>query len=90
MLEKLEKMDAEVRARVDEKIKKRATKVLEDAGLTMSEALRLMVEQIAIFKKLPFKAPKPNAKTLAAMRELEQGKGKRFKSVKDLMADLND
>jgi hypothetical protein len=31
----------------------------------------------------------PNAGTLAAMDELKQGKGVRFVSVADLMADLN-
>lgn len=31
----------------------------------------------------------PNGETAAAFRELEEGKGERFKSIKDLMVDLN-
>ena len=83
-------MSAVVRARVDEKAKKEATKVLRSVGLTMSDAFRMMVVRIVAEKKLPFDPLIPNAKTLAAMKELESGKGKRFKSVKKLMADLND
>jgi DNA-damage-inducible protein J len=83
-------MSAVVRARVDEKAKKEATKVLRSVGLTMSDAFRMMVVRIVAEKKLPFDPLIPNAKTLAAMKELESGKGTRFKSVKKLMADLDD
>jgi hypothetical protein len=31
----------------------------------------------------------PNAETLAAMQELEEGQGKRCDTVEELMADLN-
>jgi hypothetical protein len=31
----------------------------------------------------------PNAKTLAAMEELESGKGKRVATIAELMAELN-
>lgn len=40
-------------------------------------------------RRLPFEIKVPNATTLEAMAELEAGKGKRFASVKELMADLN-
>jgi DNA-damage-inducible protein J len=83
-------MSAVVRARVDEKAKKEATRVLRSVGLTMSDAFRMMVVRIVAEKKLPFDPLIPNAKTLAAMKELESGKGTRFKSVKKLMADLDD
>jgi antitoxin component of RelBE/YafQ-DinJ toxin-antitoxin module len=36
------------------------------------------------------KKDNPNWETLAAMKELKDGKGIRFNSVKDLMADLNE
>jgi hypothetical protein len=32
----------------------------------------------------------PNAETLAAMEEARDGKGKRFSSINELMADLHD
>jgi len=83
-------MNAVVRARVDEKVKKQAAKVLSAVGLTMSDAFRMMVIRIAAEKKLPFEPLVPNAKTRAAMKEIESGKAARFKTVDDLMADLDD
>ena len=39
-------------------------------------------------RRLPFEVKVPNATTRKAIAELEAGKGKRFASVDDLMADL--
>ena len=83
-------MSVVVRARVEEKAKKEATKVLRSVGLTLSDASRMMVVRIVAEKKLPFDPLIPNAKTIAAMKEIESGKAARFSSVKKLMADLND
>lgn len=81
--------NALVQARIDEAVKKEATTVLAKMGLTVSDAVRLMLTKVAREHTLPFDVRTPNAKTKAAMRELESGKGKRFKSVKGLMDDLN-
>jgi DNA-damage-inducible protein J len=81
--------DTTVRARIDGHVKDEAAHVLADMGLTVSDAIRLMLMRVAAEKALPFPVKVPNAKTRAAMREAGQGKGKRFASVKDLMADLN-
>lgn len=83
-------MSVVVRARVEEKAKKEATKVLRSVGLTLSDAFRMMVVRIVAEKKLPFDPLIPNAKTVAAMKEIESGKAARFSSVKKLMTDLND
>ena len=48
-----------------------------------------MLVRVAEEKALPFDVYKPNEETIAAMHELERGGGRRFKSVEDLMADLN-
>ena len=40
-------------------------------------------------RRLPFEVKAPNAATRKAIAELETGKGKKFKSVKALMKDLN-
>ena len=78
-----------VRARINDKIKAQATEVLTAIGLTPSEAFRLMMTRIAMEKALPFEPHIPNEKTLAAMKELSAGKGKKFDSIKSLMNDLN-
>jgi DNA-damage-inducible protein J len=80
--------NAVVRARIDEKTKKKATTVPKSMGLTPSIAFRLMMNRIATDKALPFDL-QPNAETIEAMRELNQGRGKSFTSIDNLMADLN-
>jgi DNA-damage-inducible protein J len=81
--------NAVVRARIDEAIKEEATIVLASMGLTISEAMRLMLTRVAKEKKLPFEPLIPNAKTIAAMKEARKGKLKSFNSIDDLMTDLN-
>jgi DNA-damage-inducible protein J len=81
--------NAVVRARIDEDIKNEATLVLEAMGLTVSDALRMMMVRIAKEKSLPFEPLVPNAKTIAAMREARDRQLKSFGSTKALMKDLN-
>ena len=79
-----------VRARIDTRLKKEATAVLSEMGLSVSDAIRLMLVRVVSDKALPFDVRIPNAETQAAMRDIQQGKVKRFDSVEALMADLND
>lgn len=79
-----------VRARIDTALKKEATAVLSAMGLSVSDAIRLMLVRVVSDKALPFDVRIPNAETQAAMRDIQEGKVKRFKSVEALMADLND
>ena len=79
-----------VRARIDTGLKKEATAVLSAMGLSVSDAIRLMLVRVVSDKALPFDVRIPNAETQAAMRDIQEGKGKRFDSVEALMADLND
>jgi DNA-damage-inducible protein J len=79
-----------VRARIDEKTKIRATAALEAMGLSVSDAIRLLMLRVADEQRLPFEIKAPNQKTLKAIAELKAGKAKRHTSVKALMADLNE
>ena len=78
-----------VRARINEHIKDEASAVLAAMGLTVSDALRLLLTRIANDKSLPFEPLIPNETTIAAMREARTKKLKSFASVDELMADLN-
>ena len=70
--------DTVVQARIDPDIKARATEALEALGLSVSDAIRLLLVRIAEEKCLPFTDRVPNAVTAKAINELESGKGKRF------------
>ncbi len=80
--------DTVVRARIDSDTKTRATEALQAMGLSVSDAIRLMLLRVAEEKRLPFTVQVPNASTAKAMEELDEGKGKRFESAEELFKDL--
>ena len=80
--------DAVVRARIDSDTKARATETLQAMGLSVSDAIRLLLLRVADEKRLPFTVQVPNAVTVKAMKELERGKGRRFGSAEELFQDL--
>jgi len=81
--------DSYVRARIDSNTKQRASDALEAMGLSISDAIRLLMFRIADEHRLPFEVRVPNATSQKAIAELETGKGKKFKSIDALMDDLN-
>ena len=81
--------DTYVRARIDSGTKERAADALAQMGLSISDAIRLLMLRVVDERRLPFEIKVPNATTRKAIAELESGKGKRFKSIDALMADLN-
>ncbi len=80
--------DSIVRARIDTGTKERAAAALAAMGLSISDAIRLLMLRIADEQRLPFAVEVPNAATRRAMKELEDGKGQRSASVEDLFKDL--
>ena len=80
--------DSVVRARIDAATKDQATEALAAMGLSVSDAIRLLLVRVAADKEFPFPVKVPNATTRKAMAELEKGKGKRFASADELFKDL--
>ena len=78
-----------VQTRIDGAIKEEAAAVLAAMGLTVSDAVRLLLTKVAQDKALPFEPLIPNATTIEAMKEAHKGKLPRFATVNDLMADLH-
>lgn len=66
--------NALVQARVAETVKEEAAVVLASLGLTVSDAVRLLLTRIAHEKVLPFEPLVPNEATIAAVREARSGK----------------
>lgn len=79
---------AHISVRVDKATKQRASKMLNEMGLSMSDAVRLLMTRIVEDRRLPFEVKVPNKETQAAIAELESGGGESFDSVDALMADL--
>lgn len=77
-----------VHVRVDEKTKQRAAKTLAGMGISVSDAVRMLLVRVAAEKALPFDVKIPNATTVKAMRAADKGKGKRLTSAGVLFKDL--
>ena len=58
-------------------------------GLSISDAIRLLLNRVASEQTLPPGLEVPNIETRKAMAETERGEAKRFDTVEDLMADLH-
>lgn len=80
--------DTVVRARIDSDTKQRAAEALQAMGLSVSDAIRLLLIRVANERRLPFVLKVPNSATRKAMDELTRGKGKRFDSAEELFEDL--
>ena len=78
-----------IRARVEPELKSEAEAILKEVGLSSSEAMRLFLFQIVRQRGLPFEVKIPNAETMAAIEELEAGKGVSVNSLEDLLDDAD-
>ena len=65
--------NALVQTRINGNIKAEAAIVLASMGLTVSDAVRIMLTRVAHDKALPFEPLRPNAETIAAMEEARAG-----------------
>ena len=77
-----------VQTRIDATIKAEAAAVLAAMGLTVSDAVRLMLTRVAREHALPFDPLIPNAITIAAMKEARAGNLPRVNTIEDLKAAL--
>jgi DNA-damage-inducible protein J len=78
-----------VHIRVNGEVKAQAAKTLASMGLTVSDAVRMLLTRIAAEKAMPFDVRVPNRETLVAMEAGERGEVTRAVSVAAMMAELN-
>jgi DNA-damage-inducible protein J len=77
-----------VHVRVDEKTKQKAAKTLATMGISVSDAVRMLLVRVAAENAMPFEVRAPNATTVKAMRSADRGKGKRHSSASALFKGL--
>jgi DNA-damage-inducible protein J len=77
-----------VHVRVDEKIKQKAAKTLAEMGISLSDAVRMLLVRVAAERALPFEVKIPNTTTIRAMRAADRGMGRRMSSARALFKDL--
>ena len=61
-----------IHVRVDDDLKARATEALNAMGLSVSDAVRLLLHRIATDQAFPLELKVPNAETRAALAEAEE------------------
>lgn len=77
--------------RVDNHTKERANAALEAMGLSMSDAVRLLLRRVIADQAFPLELKVPNAKTRAAMSEADEiakERAARFATPAELFTDL--
>ncbi len=80
--------NAVVRSRIDADVKDRAAEVLGGMGLTVSDAIRIVLTRVANENELPFDL-KPNKLTRQTMRKTAKGREvHRAKNAADLFRKL--
>lgn len=77
-----------VQARIDGAIKEEAAAVLSAMGLTVSDAVRLMLTRVAREHALPFDPLIPNETTVAAIKEARRSNLETV-SLDDLKSAIN-
>ena len=81
--------NAVVRARIDARVKEEATAIYAAAGLTLSDAFRMLLTRTVAERALPFDPLTPNEETVQAMKAARRGDLVKVGSVADLLADLH-
>ncbi|MBE9590879.1 type II toxin-antitoxin system RelB/DinJ family antitoxin [Moraxella sp. K127] len=80
--------------RIDDELKAQATKVLASYGLSPTQAIKLFFHQVVSTNQVPvsfdYQARTPNAKTLQAIAELENGGGTLYDDLDSLLAGLDN
>jgi len=77
-----------VHIRVDDKVKAKAAKTLAEMGLSVSDAVRMLLVRVAAERALPFEVKVPNPTTVKAMKAADRRRGNRFKTAGALFKDL--
>ncbi|MDY7530351.1 type II toxin-antitoxin system RelB/DinJ family antitoxin [Pseudomonas sp. Bout1] len=78
----------DVRCRIDEDLKDRATAVLNACGLSLSDAMRLFLRQVVTTQGLPFEVRVPSEKTARAMAQAREIR-RQFDSIDDMLRDTD-
>ncbi len=78
-----------VHVRIEPALKREAEETFSALGLSVSEAVTLFYEQVAMQGRLPFLSRVPNATTREALRQVRTGEGvTEYASLDELMAEF--
>lgn len=79
---------AMINARIEPELKQEVDEIFDELGLTTTEAVTLFFKRVKNYRGLPFEIRLPNAETRKAIEQARKGKVRRFRSIKNLKAEL--
>ena len=82
-------MTVKIHAELEESIKEDAAAILAASGLTISEALRILLVRVAAEGKLPFDPLVPNQETIEAINAARRGDLVTLGTPAQAIAELN-
>ena len=79
-----------IRARIEPRLKHEVEDILDELGLSVTEAITLFYKQVQLNKGIPFEIKIPNATTKKTMQDTDEGKNLvRSKTTDDMFKALN-
>ncbi|MBE2180942.1 MAG: type II toxin-antitoxin system RelB/DinJ family antitoxin [Chthoniobacterales bacterium] len=82
---------AAVHSRINPDIKERAEAILDQLGLSPTEAIRMFYTQITLRNGLPFAVEIPNSETLAAIEDSRKGRRlQKHNSLEELLRSWDE
>lgn len=80
---------AHVHVRIDADTKAKAESILQELGLTPSQAVKLLYRQIISNRGIPFTVNLPNDETIATFKDTDKGRERhRYDSADAMLMDL--
>lgn len=85
--------------RLDAELKEKVTPILADYGLSMPQAFKLFLNQIAQTKTIPLSfdyaretalSPKATSKLLHSLKEIENGEYTEYETVEEMIKAMSD
>ena len=90
-------MTGAINVNINSEVKKEATEILEDLGISMSTAINIFLTQVIRTRSIPFEiiSPKPSRKLKKALKEADKiatgkVKSKGYDNVDELFKDLDN
>lgn len=75
-------------ARIPIELKENVSGILNELGITATEAIIMFFSQIELYKGLPFPVRIPSKKTVQALKDVESGNTVEFADLDSFFADL--
>jgi len=78
-----------IRARIEPELKEHVEKILEQLGITQTDAIKMFYKQIELYNGLPFELKLPNVETQKAITDSFENKNQeKFNTADELFEDL--